>query len=60
MKETPVSAWLRQYNHYDDDLIYKLQDLFGEDFLVGDDAELVKRGLEWMKEVEERAKQKSQ
>ena len=60
MKETPVSAWLRQYNHYDDDLIYKLQELFGDDFLAGDDAELVKRGLEWMKEVEERAKQKSQ
>lgn len=54
MPETPVSAWLRQNKHYDDFLIYKLTDLFGDDFLAGDDAELVKRGLEWLKEVEEK------
>ena len=60
MPETPVSAWLRQNKHYDDFLIYKLKDLFGDDFLAGDDIELVKRGLEWMKEVEEKEKQKSE
>ena len=60
MLETPVSAWLRQNKHYDDFLIYKLKDLFGDDFLAGDDAELVKRGLEWLKEVEEKNKQKSE
>ena len=60
MPETPVSAWLRQNKHYDDFLIYKLKDLFGDDFLSGDDAELVKRGLEWLKEVEEKNKQKSE
>ena len=41
-------------------MIYKLKDLFGDDFLAGDDAELVKSGLEWMKEVEEKKKQKSE
>ena len=60
MPETPVSVWLRQNKHYDGDLVYKLQDLFGDDFLSGDNAELIKSGLEWMREVEEKTKQKSE
>ena len=60
MPETPVSAWLRQNKHYDDFLIYKLKDLFGDDFLKCGDVELIKQGLEWMKVVENKTKQKSE
>lgn len=56
MAETPVSAWLRQNSHYDDSLVYKLENVFGDDFIKSGDVELIKRGLEWMKEVEEKTK----
>ena len=56
MAETPVSAWLRQNKHYDSSLVYKLEDIFGDDFIKSGDVELIKRGLEWMKEVEEKTK----
>ena len=58
MPDTPVSAWLRQNKHYDEYLVYKLQNVFGDDFLKSADVELVKRGLEWMKEVEDEGKKK--
>lgn len=58
MPDTPVSVWLRKNKPYNDYLIHKLEDVFGSDFLVCGDVELIKQGLEWMKEVEDRAKVK--
>ena len=59
MPDTAVSAWLRQNKHYDDSLVYRLENIFGNDFIKSGDVELIKSGLEWMKEVENKTKQKS-
>lgn len=56
LAETPVSAWLRQNAHYDEWLVHRLEDVFGDDFLECGDVELIKQGLEWMKTVEDKTK----
>ena len=56
MPETPISEWLRQNAKYDEGLVHRLEDVFGDDFLKCDDVELIKQGLEWMKEVEDKVK----
>ena len=58
MPDTQVSAWLRKNKPYSEYLIHKLEDVFGSDFLECGDVELIKQGLEWMKEVEDMAKKK--
>ena len=56
MPDTPVSTLLRKHQPYNEYLIHKLADMFGSDFLECGDVELIKQGLEWMKEVEDKAK----
>ena len=60
MPETPISAWLRQNAKYNEWLVHRLESVFGDDFLKCGDVELIKQGLEWMKEVENKTKQKPQ
>lgn len=52
MPETKVSAWLRENHHYDDDVVYRLEDMFGDDFLKCDDVDLILRALQLIDEVE--------
>lgn len=49
-----INLALRQNKHYDSSLVYKLEDIFGDDFIKSGDVELIKRGLEWAKEVEDK------
>ena len=56
MPDTPVSTWLRQNRNYDTSLVYQLEEIFGDDFIKSEDVELIKRGLEWMEEVENKTK----
>lgn len=51
--ETKVSAYLRKNHHYDDELAYRLEKLFGEKFATLQDTELIFEALEFMKKVEE-------
>ena len=57
MPETPVSAWLRQNAKYNECLVHRLEEVFGDDFLECGDIELIKQGLEWMKTVEDKTKE---
>ena len=57
MPETKVSAWLREHHKYNDDLVYRLEDMFGDDFLKCDDVDLILRALQLMDEVREKAKE---
>lgn len=57
MPETKVSAWLREGHHYDDDVIYRLEDMFGDDFLKLDDVDLVLRAIQLMEEIKEKAEE---
>lgn len=57
MPETKVSAWLRESHEYDDDLVYRLEDMFGDDFLKCDDVDLILRALQLMDEIKEKAKE---
>jgi hypothetical protein len=57
MPETPVSAWLRQNAKYDEWLVHRLENVFGDDFLKCGDIELIKQGLEWMKVVGDKTKE---
>ena len=56
MPETPISAWLRQNAKYNEYLVHRLEDVFGDDFLECGDVELIKQGLEWMKTVEDKVR----
>lgn len=58
MPETKVSAWLRENHEYDDGLVYRLEDMFGDDFLKCDDVDLILRALQLMDEVREKTKEK--
>ena len=51
--ETKVSAYLRENHHYDDELAYRLEKLFGEKFATLQDTKLIFEALEFMKKVEE-------
>jgi hypothetical protein len=55
MPETKVSAWLREHHEYDDGLIYRLEDMFGDDFLKCDDVDLILKALQLMDEIEKKA-----
>ena len=57
MPETKVSAFLRKHYKYDIDLVYKLQDLCGDDFLKCDDTDMVFELVNMIKKIEEAAKQ---
>ena len=52
-----MSAWLRQNAKYDEYLVHRLEDVFGDDFLKCGDVELIKQGLEWMKTVKDKTKE---
>jgi hypothetical protein len=58
MPETKVSAWLREHHKYDDDLVYRLEDMFGDDFLKCDDVDLILKALRLMDEVKAKSKEK--
>ena len=50
--ETKVSAYLRENHKYNDDLVYRLQKMFGNDFLKCNDVDLVLRAIQLMDEIE--------
>ena len=50
--ETEVSAYLRKYHHYDDDIAYRLEKLFGSSFAATKDTELILEGLDFIKRME--------
>ena len=58
MPETKVSAWLRENHEYDTDLVYRLEDMFGDDFLKCDDVDLILKAIRLMEEVKVKAKEK--
>lgn len=58
MPETKVSAWIREHHEYDDGLVYRLEDMFGDDFLKCDDVDMIMRALQLMDEVQAKAKEK--
>ena len=57
MPETKVSAWLRENHEYDNDLVYRLEKMFGDDFLKCEDVNLIMRAIQLMEEIEEKAKE---
>lgn len=54
MPETKVSAYLREHHKYDEEVVWKLEKMFGDDFLKCDDIDLVMQALELMDKIEER------
>ena len=56
--ENEVSKYLRENHKYDDDLVYKLEDFFGGDFLECDNVELLLDAMKLMKKMEEERKSK--
>lgn len=58
MPETTVSAWLRENHKYDNDLVYRLKKMFGDDFLKCDDVDLILRAIKLIEEIEEKAEEK--
>ena len=56
--ENSVSAYLREHYHYGEGVVFRLEKLFGEDFLECDDIELVLKALELMDEIKEKATEK--
>ena len=57
MPETKVSAWLRENHHYDNDLVYRLKKMFGDDFLKCDDVDLILKAIQLIEEVKANAKE---
>ena len=57
MPETKVSAWLREHREYDEHLVYRLKNMFGDDFLKCDDVDMILRALQLMDEIETKAKE---
>lgn len=55
--ENSVSAYLREHYHYGEGVVFRLEELFGDDFLKCDDVELILRALRLMDEVKEKAKE---
>ena len=58
MPENSVSAYLREHYYYGEGVVFRLEELFGEDFLKCDDVELVLRALELMDEMQQKAVEK--
>jgi hypothetical protein len=58
MPETKVSAWLRENNEYDHDLVYSLENMFGDDFLKCDDVDLILKAIQLIERVKEKAGEK--
>ena len=57
MPETKVSYYLREHHHYDNDLVYRLKKMFGNDFLKCDDVDLILKAIQLMEEVKAKAKE---
>ena len=56
--ENEVSKYLREHHKYDGDLVYKLEDFFGDDFLECDNVELLLDAIKLMNKMEEEKKAK--
>ena len=50
--ETEVSAYLRKNHHYDDDIAYRLEKLFGSGFAATKDTKLILEGLDFIRKME--------
>lgn len=50
--ETEVSAYLRKNHHYDDDVAYRLEKLFGSGFAATKDTKLILEGLDFIRRME--------
>lgn len=55
--ENSVSAYLREHCHYGEGVVFRLKELFGDDFLKCDDVDLILRALQLMDEVREKARE---
>lgn len=55
MPENSVSAYLREHHHYNDGMIFRLQEMFGDDFLECDDLELVQKAIALMDEIKDKS-----
>ena len=55
--ETKVSAYLRERHKYDEDVIWKLEKMFGDDFLKCDDVDLVLKALQLVDEINKKSKE---
>ena len=58
MPDNSVSAYLREYHHYDEFAVFNLQKLLGDDVLKCDRLDLVLKSLELMDEIKEKATEK--
>lgn len=52
--ETEVSAYLRKNHHYDDDIAYRLEKLFGSNFATTVDKNLLFEAFELIKKIKEK------
>ena len=57
--ETKVSAYLRENYKYNEEIVWKLKKMFGDDFLQCDDVDLVLKALQLMDEIKEKAKEQT-
>ena len=58
MPENEVSKYLREHHKYDEGLIYKLEDFFGDDFLKCNNIELLLEAMKLMNKMEEEKRSK--
>lgn len=59
MPETKVSAYLRENHKYNEEVVWKLEKMFGDDFLKCDDIDLVLRALQLMDEIKTKSEEKN-
>ena len=52
MPENEVSAYLRKYHQYNHELYYRLEEVFGDDFLQCDNVELLMETLELIEKID--------
>ena len=57
MPENKVSAYLRKHHEYDEQVVWKLEKMFGEDFLKCDDIDLVLRALQMVDEIKNKVEE---
>lgn len=55
--ENSVSNYLREHYPYGEGVVFRLKELFGDDFLECDDVNLILRALRLMDEVREKVKE---
>jgi hypothetical protein len=56
MPENKISAYLREHHEYDSEIYYRLEDVFGDDFLKCDNVELVMEMLELIDKIDKYVK----